>query len=474
MKRFGLLIIFGIGLIVGSLLTQYYSSVEKEGEAKSTPPLETLAEKPRVPPERKLDVSLDECFSEIAAKIKPAVVNIAAKRRIRDFSGDNFFDFFWEKFFPHTPRQVQNLGSGFIFKSSGYILTNNHVIKGAEEIIIKLSDEREFKGKVVGRDPKTDIAVIKIDTKSELPTVPLGNSDEVRVGQWALAIGNPFGFERTLTIGVISATGRSLGLTQYEDFIQTDASLNQGNSGGPLVNIKGEVIGINTAIKPFAAGIGFAIPINMVKEILPELLKHGKVTRGWLGVYIRTLTPGLASTRNLRVTKGVLIIKVLANTPAARAGLQENDVIVKVNNKPVETARALQRIIAKIKPGEKVTFSIYRGRWRKRITVKISQMPEEEPPPLAQEFEEFEFPDIGIEVAEREDKEGVVVTKVIRGSKGWKAGLKKGDIILEIDNHKVDSVESYKRILYQVRNRSRVLLTINRRTRILLKVLILE
>jgi Do/DeqQ family serine protease len=295
----------------------------------------------------------------------------------RPFGNDPFFRDFFDRFFEGMPRRRQqsSLGSGLIFDKGGLILTNNHVVKDADEITVRFANKQETKGKVVGIDPKTDLAVIRVTAKEDLPVAKLGNSDNLRVGDWAIAIGNPFGLDHTLTVGVVSATGRSeVGIATYENFIQTDASINPGNSGGPLLNIRGEVIGINTAIVASGQGIGFAIPVNMARKVMDELVRKGKVTRGWLGVGIQPLTPELKKSFNV-AADGVLVNQVMPKSPAEAAGLKVGDLILSVDGKPVKDARQLQQIIAETDIGKTLEVTIQRENDRHAVKVQIREMP---------------------------------------------------------------------------------------------------
>jgi serine protease Do/serine protease DegQ len=325
-------------------------------------------------------------FIRVAAQVTPSVVNISTvstgKGRppaafFRPFGNDPFFQDFFDRFFEGMPRRRQNsLGSGVIIDKSGLILTNNHVIKDADEISVKFANKQEAKGNVVGTDPRTDLAVIRVSTKENLPVATLGNSDTLQVGEWAIAIGNPFGLDHTLTVGVVSATGRSeVGIATYENFIQTDASINPGNSGGPLLNIHGEVIGINTAIVATAQGIGFAIPVNIARKVMEDLVKKGKVTRGWLGVGIQPLTSELAKSFGVATGEGVLVNQVMPGSPAESAGLRSGDVIVDVDGKPIKDARALQRIIAETEIGKPIELTVLRGKERRTVKVQVAEVP---------------------------------------------------------------------------------------------------
>jgi len=326
-------------------------------------------------------------FVRVAEMVTPAVVNISTvttgkgrnpTEQFRPFGNDPFFRDFFDRFFEGMPRQRRqtSLGSGLIIDKSGLILTNNHVIKDADEITVKFANKQEAKGKIVGTDPKTDLAVIRVSTKEDLPVVALGNSDALHVGEWAIAIGNPFGLDHTLTVGVISATGRSeVGIAAYENFIQTDASINPGNSGGPLLNIRGEVIGINTAIVASGQGIGFAIPVNMARKVMEDLVKKGKVTRGWLGVGIQSLTPELAKSFGVGVDGGILVNQVMPKSPAEAAGLKTGDLILIVDGKPVKDPRELQRIIGDTEIGKSIELTILRDKARQTVKVQVGEMP---------------------------------------------------------------------------------------------------
>jgi serine protease Do len=325
-------------------------------------------------------------FVRVAELVTPSVVNISTVstgksrqggEQFRPFGNDPYFRDFFDRFFEGTPRRRQqnSLGSGVIIDKSGLILTNNHVIKDADEITVKFADNQEHKGTVVGTDAKTDLAVLRVNAKDELPVAALGNSDTLRVGEWAVAIGNPFGLDHTLTVGVISATGRSeVGIAAYENFIQTDASINPGNSGGPLLNVRGEVVGINTAIVATGQGIGFAIPINMARKVMEDLVKKGRVTRGWLGVGIQPLTPELAKGFGVS-GEGVLVNQVMPRSPAETAGVRVGDLILSLNGTPIKDARQLQRIVADAEIGKALEVSLQREKQRLTVKIVIGEMP---------------------------------------------------------------------------------------------------
>ena len=413
-------------------------------------------------------------FSAIVKAVTPAVVNISTSQVTRStesedprFNDPFFRRFFGDEFFRRFgPRERQRgLGSGVIVDRSGYIVTNNHVIDKADEIKIVLGDKREFLATVVGTDPKTDLAVLKIDGK-DLPTVKWGNSDTLEVGEYVLAIGNPFGLNQTVTLGIVSAVGRAdVGIADYEDFIQTDAAINPGNSGGAMVNVRGELVGINTAIFSRSGGymgIGFAVPSNMVRNVMESLVQRGKVIRGWLGVSIQGVTPDLAKNFGLSDAKGALVSEVLAGSPADTSGIKSGDVIVTFDGKEVEDQTALRNIVAQTAVGKDVKVKVVRDGKSKTIKVKIGEQPKD----VASIGEEsrgvqgggdnkalvgLEVRNLNAEIAERlglpPDSKGVVVTDMDPSSKAAEAGLRVGDIINEINREPVKNVEDFKRIV---------------------------
>jgi Do/DeqQ family serine protease len=325
-------------------------------------------------------------FVRVAELVTPSVVNIstvttgkgrAPTELFRPFGNDPFFRDFFDRFFEGMPRRRQqaSLGSGVIIEKSGLILTNNHVVKDADEITVKFANKQEVKGKVVGTDAKTDLAVIRVSAKEDLPVATLGNSDTLQVGEWAIAIGNPFGLDHTLTVGVISATGRSeVGIAAYENFIQTDASITPGTSGGPLLNVRGEVIGINTAIVASGQGIGFAIPVNMARKVMEDLVKKGKVTRGWLGIGIQPLTPELAKSFGVSADEGILVNQIMPKSPAEAAGLKVGDLILSLDGKPIKDARQMQRLVAEAEIGKTIEVVVLRDKTKRALKVQVGEM----------------------------------------------------------------------------------------------------
>jgi serine protease Do len=402
-------------------------------------------------------------FVELAKKNKPTVVNINTSKVVtpgaqynRPFGnrGANPFDDFFERFFDQSPRRPQtarSLGSGFIISSDGYILTNYHVVAGADEIKVKLSDSREFKGVLKGGDEKLDLALIKIDAKGNLPAAPLGDSDALEVGEPVMAIGNPFGLAQTVTAGIVSAKGRVIGSGPYDDFIQTDASINPGNSGGPLFNSKGEVVGINTAIIAGGQGIGFAIPINMAKEIIPQLKEKGKVTRGWFGVVVQPVTPELAQSFGLTETNGVLVSQVIKDSPAERAGLKSGDIIIAFDGKPIHEMHELPRIAANLPVGKKAGVKILRNGKVEEKTVLIEQMKEvADEGAVVQEKLGLVVTDLNKDLAAKlgtKEQTGVIVAEVKPGGAAEEAGVVSGDIIVQVDNTPTPTVPAFKKAL---------------------------
>lgn len=427
-------------------------------------------------------------FVDLAKRLSPSVVNISTTQTTKErplmpfpeFKGpfDEFFGDDLNKFFtePNREQKRQSLGSGFIINKDGYILTNFHVIENATEIIVTFSeDKKEHKARIVGQDQKLDIALIKINAGDDLPAVPLGDSDALQIGEWVMAIGNPFGLGGTITAGIVSQKGRVIGAGPYDNFIQTDASINPGNSGGPLFNIKGEVVGINTAIIAGGQGIGFATPINMVKGILVQLKERGRITRGWIGVGIQELTPDLAKTFGLKDSKGVLISSVSPGDPADKAGIKAGDIIISFDGKPISDLNELPRIVASTAPDKVVSVRIVRDGKEESAFVKIGTKTEEEEfadAQLAEDKEASLDKRIGIgvqpvtpEIVKRfnlPSGDGVLISSVKPDSPAMMAGLKRGDIIKEVDRKPVHNVNEYTKLMRSTEKKDVVLLMIAR------------
>jgi serine protease Do len=434
-------------------------------------------DEPQSPPLKQKFVQLPD-IADLVEDLKGTVVNIQVSKKIKTtpspmpfFRGpggekDPFREFF-EKFFgERLPKEFEqkSAGSGFIISSDGYILTNNHVIEGADKIVVKLSDKGRYDAEVVGRDPNTDIALLKIDPDHLLPVAKLGDSDSLRVGEWVIAIGNPFGFEHTVTMGIVSAKGRVIGAGPYDDFIQTDAAINPGNSGGPLFNLHGEVVGINTAIVAAGQGIGFAIPINMAKEILPQLKEKGRVVRGWLGIQIQPWEPGLAEKFGLKEERGVLVGKVIEGDPADRAGMKNGDIILEINGQEVKDTKDLLNKVARLKPGQRVEVVVLRDGKRKTLYVTLGERPSEEQMARRQIQKEDKLglavqeitPELAKELGLKEPT-GVLISEVKPGSPASEAGLRRGDIIHEIEHQKIKDLEDYRRIISHTTKKSLLL-----------------
>jgi serine protease Do len=418
-------------------------------------------------------------FTDLAEKAGKAVVNISTiknveqNERMRDFfrlprQGTPFDDFFdqFDRFFgqqqpQQRPRKQRSLGSGFIISQDGFIVTNNHVIAEADEIEINLQGvEKPVKAEIIGRDPDTDLALIKIDYEKRLPVLKFGNSDRVKVGQWVMAIGNPFGLDHTVTAGIVSAKGRIIGTGPFDDFIQTDASINPGNSGGPLLNLDGEVVAINTAIIASGQGIGFAVPSNMARKVIDQLKDKGEVRRGWLGVTIQDVDENTAKALDLDEPKGALIASVLAGQPAEKAGVETGDVIIKVEGQEVADANILLRKIASFAPGEKVDITVWRKGREKDLTVTLGMR---DPQVMAEARDgggqgpqdaESEL-GLAMRPVTREEAEalnlsganGLLVTAVDDASVSAESDIRPGDVILEVNQRQVNSVDEFRSIM---------------------------
>jgi serine protease Do len=405
-------------------------------------------------------------FVQLAKDLKPAVVNISTSKTVKQRQPDmpgfgpqrDFFDDFFERYFreqPQRQRKTSSLGSGFIIDKDGHILTNDHVVNGADEIEIKMSDGRSFPATIIGSDSKLDLALLKVEAEETLPVAKLGNSENLQVGEWVMAIGNPFGLEQTVTAGIVSAKGRVIGAGPYDDFIQTDASINPGNSGGPLFNSKGEVIGINTAIVARGQGIGFAIPVNMAKEIIGQLKNTGHVTRGWLGVSVQDISDELAESFGLNSKKGALVAEVIDGSPAKKAGIKRGDIIRSFNDKNVDDLRDLPRLVAATPVDKKVKVVVFRDGKEMTISVTIGKMDEDTSASAATGNSTdssglgLTVKDITHELAERyslETTDGVIIVGINSEGPAADANLRTGDVIVEIDGKSVKNVKGFRQL----------------------------
>jgi serine protease Do len=398
-------------------------------------------------------------FIQLAKRVSPTVVNISATQSRsggRQQGDPQDPEEMWRRFFggpnPRGRRQ-QGLGSGFIIDQDGSILTNNHVVENADKIVVKLSTGQEYAAKVIGRDPKTDIAIIKIEAKSNLTAAPLGDSDRLEVGEWVLAIGNPFGLDNTVTSGIVSAKGRHLGAGPYDSFIQTDASINPGNSGGPLINLRGEVVGINSAIFTQTGGnigIGFAIPINLVKELLPQLKGKGKVTRGFLGVQIQRVTPEIAESLGLEKNRGALVASLSKDAPAEKAGVKVGDVIVEFDRKEIKDSNELPIIVARTPVGQKVQMKVLRDKKEVTLNITVGELKEQEIVASVKEKGELglTLQNVTPQIAESlglPKAEGLIVSAVEPGSPAEEAGIRRGDLVLEVNRKPVRTLDDYRK-----------------------------
>jgi serine protease Do len=459
-----------VGVVVGFILAGEWN-LSPQSQAKESPSIHAVS-------------SLESPFTQIADKTLPAVVSIETKRNVDAGSGQSFqfegpYGDFFRRLFPESPQgdqqpqehrqmKVPSSGSGFIINKDGHILTNNHVVRDANDITVTLSDHRKFKAKVVGMDPSTDVAVIKISANSDLPVVPLGDSDEIRIGDWAIAIGNALGeLDGTLTVGVISAKGRQNlaiagGAPAYQNFIQTDASINFGNSGGPLLNGRGEAIGINTAINPSGEGIGFAIPINLAKSIAKQLVENGKVTRGYLGILPQELTTDLAQNWGIKDTRGVLVANVSNDTPASKAGFHVKDVITDFDGRQITDVQQFRLLVADTPVNKRVKVDILREGKPHELYVTLAERPKEED--LAKATQEPSGTQLGISVepvtgnfAKENDireKEGVIIVDVAQGSGADDAGLQRGDIIKEVNDRAIKDRADYNQALQLAKSKN--------------------
>jgi serine protease Do len=460
-------------LLVGSVIGFGYGmSTSIKASHAGPAPAPAVSETPMVPAN----------FTDLARAVRPGVVNIQVVKKVKNvgfgfhsFGGpfgekNPFGDFFGPFFEGNAPRsfEQQGVGSGFVINRDGYILTNNHVVEDADQIKVKLANGKEYDGKVVGRDPKTDLALIKINGASDLHSLQMGNSDDLKVGSWVVAVGSPFGLEQTVTAGIISAKGRVIGSGPYDDFIQTDASINPGNSGGPLINMKGEVVGINTAIIASGQGIGFAIPINMAKEVVPQLEEKGHVTRGWLGVSIQGVTPELAKSFGLKEKKGALVAQVVPGSPAEKAGIEQGDILIEFDGKNVTDSKDLPRMVASTPVGKAVTVKLSRDGKVLDRQVKVGEMKEKAEvtqTPSTKKSLGISVQNITPEMAKDlglKKETGVVVTGVEPGSPAADAGIRTGDVIREVNRRPVTDVQDFVQKIEKAKDQDNVLLFLQR------------
>ena len=461
-KFFKFWFIFLVGIFLISIVGVLHFSFAATKQAQKTAIAAPHAAVPR-------DIaSTPLSFADLADKTKPAVVNISTTQTIKPSSrqfnnpfGDEFTDRFFggedffKRFFGDMPQREfkqRSLGSGFLITRDGYIFTNNHVVEKADKIKVKLFNGKEYDAKIVGKDPKTDIALIKIKAAGNLPIVEFGDSDRLRVGEWVVAIGNPFGLEETVTAGIVSAKGRVIGSGPYDNFIQTDASINPGNSGGPLFNMEGKVVGINTAIVAQGQGIGFAIPINMAKEILADLKSKGKVTRGWLGISVQDITDDIAEGLKIKEREGALVGDVVKGDPADRAGLKTGDIITEIEGKKIKDTHELLRIVASIPVGKKVDIKALRDGKPYIFHLTIAERSDQKEMASARikdgEFYGMSVQEITPQAAEMlglSDKSGVMVVAVKEGSPADEGGIQVQDVILQVNKIKITNVKEYIR-----------------------------
>jgi serine protease Do len=423
-------------------------------------------------------------LAELVKRLKPSVVNVSTTSVVKGggtpfespFGGgeQDPFEEFFKRFFGDVPQREfrqRGLGSGFILSEDGYIVTNNHVVEKANDIEVVLEDGERYKAKVIGKDPKTDVALLKIEPKHKLPAALLGNSDKLEIGDWVIAVGNPFGLGHTVTAGIVSAEGRSLGLGPYDDFIQTDAAINPGNSGGPLFNLQGQVVGVNTAIVAGGQGIGFAIPINLAKSIITQLKGTGKVVRGWLGVLVQQITPEIADGLGLSEPKGALVSDVTPGSPADKAGIKRQDIITEFNGQKINDMQGLPKLVAATPPGTQVQLKLLRNGKEQTVNLKLAELPEEIAKAGGTGAQQIER-NLGIVVQEInpqmqrrlgiEDSQGVIITNVDPGSLAHEAGLSPGDIILEINRKQIRNLDEYRKALDSVKTGQTALFLVKR------------
>jgi serine protease Do len=460
------LVAFFIVSLVGVLRSSFTSSGAPEIPfAQAVPSLSDTA------------IKTPASFSDLAERVKPAVVNISTSKTYKGrggfgapFGGSPFGDDFFDRFFGDMPRREfkqRSLGSGFIISNDGYIFTNNHVVEKADKIRVKISDGKEYDAKVIGTDVNTDIALIKIKPDNSLPVAEIGDSEKVRVGEWVVAIGNPFGLDATVTAGIVSAKGRVIGAGPYDNFIQTDASINPGNSGGPLFNMEGKVIGINTAIVAQGQGIGFAIPINMAKSILADLKTKGKVTRGWLGISVQDISDDIAKNLNHKNKSGALVSDVFKGDPADKAGIKIGDIIIEINGKPVKDTHELLLTIAALQVGQKMNIKVIRD--GREMTFPVTVAERKDNVTMATERSGvghfgLAAQEITAEMAKQLGipRDGVIVTEVQEGSPADEVGIQPQDVIVQVNRVRIHSMKDYTREITKAAEKKSVTLFIKR------------
>jgi serine protease Do len=505
-------ILLAVGFAIGAYAIRRTSDSSTPTTDAGSPP-KAVAVAPSAPSEAATPVGYEQTacgqcglpdFTELAARLRDAVVNISTSSKgdngdsgarggghrfhaprqgpgggpegpdggqdPHDFLGP--FERFFDGPIPRRRLPQKSLGSGFVFDPAGYILTNNHVVENADEILVKINTGEEIKAKLVGRDPKTDVAVLKIEVNRPLDAVVFGDSDAIKVGEWVLAIGNPFGLESSVTAGIISAKGRFIGQGNYDDFIQTDAPINPGNSGGPLIDLHGKVIGINTSIFSRSGGnigIGFAIPINLARDLIPDLREKGHVTRGWLGVMIQKVTPDIAESLGLKAAKGALVADVVKGGPAAAAGIKTGDVITSFDGHVIKESTELPLMVARTPIGKEAEVKVLRDNEEKNFTIKIEQMKEDEGDTgESHESEAYGLtvqnltPEIAESLGIGKDVKGVLVAGVDPGSSAEEAGLRRGDVILEVNRQAVADVDAYSKHLKETEPGKSTLLLVRR------------
>ncbi len=467
---FMFLMAFLVAFFIVSLVGVLRSSFTSSG-APEIPAAEAL------PASSSTAVKTPVSFSDLTERVKPAVVNISTSKTYKGrsgygapFGGSPFGDDFFDRFFGDMPRREfkqRSLGSGFIISSDGYIFTNNHVVEQADKILVKISDGKEYEAKVIGTDANTDIALIKIKPENSLPVAEIGDSEKVKVGEWVIAIGNPFGLDATVTAGIVSAKGRVIGAGPYDNFIQTDASINPGNSGGPLYNMEGKVIGINTAIVAQGQGIGFAIPINMAKTILNDLKTKGKVTRGWLGISVQDISDDIASNLNHKNKSGALVSDVFKGDPADKAGIKVGDIITEIDGKPVKDSHDLLLIIAALHVGQKMNLKAIRDGREMTFQVTVAER-KDNVVAAAEGLGKGPFgiaaQDITPEIARQLgiSRDGVIVTEVENGSPADEVGIQPQDIIVQVNRVKISSMKDFNREISKAAAKKGVTLLIKR------------